>query len=152
MTTTPESTSSTPRAGHRRRLVELDDVTCWERLGTAFIGRIIRVVRGEPEVSVVSIGIDDGAVVMRSTTGTRLSATLAAPGVPAVLEVDELDVESGTGWSVVARGHLTPVLGLIESTHLDRTQAPSWLLGDTDGTWVRFDVDRMTGRELLAPG
>ncbi len=138
-------------AGHRRRLVELDDAACWDRLGRAFIGRIIRIVRGEAEVSVVSIGLDDGAVVMRSTTGTRLSATLASPGVPAVLEVDDLDAQTGTGWSVVARGTLTPVLGLIESTHLDRTQPPSWLLGDTEGTWVRFDVTRMTGRELIDP-
>ena len=99
----------------------------------------------------MSIGIDDGAVVMRSTTGTRLSATLASPGVPAVLEVDDLDARAGTGWSVVARGTLTPVLGLIEATHLDRTQAPSWLLGDTEGTWVRFEIARMTGRELVDP-
>ena len=134
---------------HRHRLVEIDPPTCWELLRGAEVGRVVRVVDGAPTLGVVNIGVDGDAVVFRSHRGGRLSAALAHPGVPAIVEADGLDARARTGWSVVAHGTLVPVLDEVQASHLHRAHPASWLLGDHDGVWLRMVVTEITGRRLV---
>lgn len=146
---TPPPTGS-EASRHRHRLVDLDQDTCWAHLRTATVGRVVRVVDGAPALAVVNIGVEDDTIVFRSRRGGRLTATLAHPGVPAVVQADGLDPQARTGWSVLAHGTLVPVLDEVESSRLHRAQPASWLLGDHEGMWLRLEVTEVTGREVVA--
>lgn len=147
--TAPSSSSDASR--HRHRLVEMDTSTCWDHLRDAEVGRVVRVVDGAPTLAVVNIGVDEDAVVLRSRRGGRLAATLAHPGVPALVEADGLDGQARTGWSVVAHGTLVPVLDEVQASRLHRAYPASWLLGDHEGVWLRLTVTEVTGRRLVDP-
>jgi uncharacterized protein len=144
---------TTPDESPRRGVTELDEATCLERLGTAAVARIVHAVDDEPHLSLVNVALDGDALVVRSLPGSRLAAALARPGTPVLVEADALDPATRSGWSVVARGRMDPVLDTVEVARLDRTMPPSWALGDHGGTWLRLQIEELTGRELLAdPG
>lgn len=133
---------------HRGHIEELDERTSRERLRRVGTARVVHVVADEPQIAVVNIGMDGDDVVVRCTRGSRLATALATPGAPVLIQADELDPASRSGWSVVARGRMTPVLDQVETTRLDRTMPPSWILGDVGGTWLRLTVDEISGREV----
>ncbi len=110
--------------------------------------RVVHVVDDQPYISVVNATLDDRTIVVRCSTGSRLATALARPDSPVLVEADHLDAETRTGWSVVVRGRMQAVLDGVETAHLDRTQPPSWLLGDTGGTWLRLTADEVTGRRV----
>ncbi len=121
---------------------------CWARLRAATVARVAHVLDGRPHVSVVNLAVEDGDVLVRSSRGSRLHAALARPGTEVAIEVDQLDEQTRTGWSVVARGTMSPVTDLVETARLDRTHPASWLLGDHGGTWLRLHVTDVSGRRL----
>lgn len=139
---------TSPDTPPRGPVVELDEATCRERLATATVARVVHVVEDEPHVSLVNAALDGDAIVVRSLPGTRLATALNRPGAPVLVEADEVDPATRSGWSVVARGRMEPVLDTVEVARLDRTMPPSWTLGDHGGTWLRLHVDELTGREV----
>lgn len=144
---------TTPDGTPRHRVTELDEATCRERLATAQLARIVHAVDDEPRLSLVNVALDGDALVVRSLPGTRLATALARPGTSVLVEADALDPATRTGWSVVARGRMDPVLDTVEVARLDRTMPASWALGDHGGTWLRLQIEELTGREVLAdPG
>lgn len=143
---TPETTP--PEVHHRGRVEELDPPTCRALLGSVPVARVVHVVAGEPQIALVNIALDGVDVVVRSTGGSRLRAALATPGAAVLLEADAVDPMTRSGWSVVARGRMAPVLDQVTVARLDRTAAPSWILGDSGGTWLRLAVDEITGRRV----
>jgi nitroimidazol reductase NimA-like FMN-containing flavoprotein (pyridoxamine 5'-phosphate oxidase superfamily) len=136
------------RPTHRGHVEALDEATCRRLLTEARIARVVHVVDDVPQISVVNIGMDGDDVVVRSSRGSRLATALATPGAPVLVEADALDPESRSGWSVVARGHMTPVLDQVVVARLDRTVPPSWILGDVGGTWLRLTVEELSGRAV----
>ena len=133
---------------HRGQVEELDPATCRRLLAGAQVGRVVHVVDGHPRISLVNVGLDGDDVVVRSTPGTRLSTALTTPLTTVLVEVDEVDPATRSGWSVIARGHMAPVLDQVTVAHLDRTMPPSWILGDSGGTWLRLTVESLTGRTV----
>lgn len=144
MADTPDT--SAPRT--RGELQEIDDATCWELLETADAGRVVHMVADRPHIAVVNIAVDDGSVVVRCSPGSRLATALSQPGAPVLVQADHLDAATRSGWSVVARGRMTAVLDQVTVAHLDRTAQPSWILGDSGGTWLRLEVDEISGRRV----
>ena len=47
---------------------------------------------------------------------------------------------------------MSAVLDQVTVAHLDRTARPSWILGDSGGTWLRVDVDENTIRRARRAG
>lgn len=137
-----------PQAHHRGRIEELDADRCRVLLQTVPVARVVHVVSGEPHVALVNIAVDGEDVMVRCTPGSRLQTALSTPGAPVLVEADEVDPETRSGWSVVARGHMTPVLEQVTVARLDRTTPPSWILGDSGGTWLRLTVEELTGRSV----
>lgn len=140
------SDTSAPRT--RGELQELDEATCWELLATADAGRIVHMVADRPHIAVVNIAVDEDSVVVRCTPGSRLETALSQPGAPVLVQADHLDPATRSGWSVVARGRMSAVLDQVRVAHLDRTARPSWVLGDSGGTWLRLQVDEISGRRV----
>lgn len=140
--------TSSGGVGHRHVIDPLEPAECWELLATVEVARVVHVVDDQPHVTVVNATVDDGTIVVRAMTGSRLATALSRPDSPILVEADHLDADSRTGWSVVVRGRMQAVLDRVETARLDRTQPPSWLLGDTGGTWLRLTADEISGRRV----
>src|SRR5688572_32374595 len=65
------------------------------------VGRLGFVIDGQPMVLPVNYGIQGDVVVFRTGEGTKLDAARLGK---VAFEIDEVDVESRTGWSVVVQG------------------------------------------------
>lgn len=140
------ATDTAPR--HRGEVRTLDPASCRRLLATTDVARVVHVVDGHPRISLVNVGLDGEDLVVRSTPGSRLSTALATPLTTVLVEVDEVDPATRSGWSVVARGRMAPVLDQVTVARLDRSMPPSWILGDSGGTWLRLIVESLTGRAV----
>lgn len=85
-------------------LVRLSEQECWQRLGTHGIGRISYTVgpgKEAPVVVPVNFLVDGRSVVYR--TDPAGVAGIRA-GEPVAFEVDHVDEQTGSGWSVLLSG------------------------------------------------
>jgi nitroimidazol reductase NimA-like FMN-containing flavoprotein (pyridoxamine 5'-phosphate oxidase superfamily) len=80
---------------------ELSDSACRELLASREVGRLGFVDEGYPIVLPVSYRYVDGRIWIRTGSGSKLSS---APLSPVSFEIDELDLASRSGWSVLAKG------------------------------------------------
>jgi nitroimidazol reductase NimA-like FMN-containing flavoprotein (pyridoxamine 5'-phosphate oxidase superfamily) len=87
---------------HQEQLEEIDAGGCWELLETKQVGRIAMVIRGRPEIFPVNYSLDaSNSVIFRTAHGTKLEG---AVNHHVVFEVDEIDPDLMSGWSVVVHG------------------------------------------------
>lgn len=124
-------------------LVDLDEATCWDLMETAAIGRLVWVDADGPVAVPVNIAVSQGAVVIRTAAYSAMSREIDDSRV--ALEVDDLDPETRTGWSVLVRGVARV---LFEPAPEDAPTA--WPTGTKSAT-VRLRPTRVTGRRLAAP-
>ncbi len=112
---------------------------CIRRLGWETIGRV-GFVEPDGVVSVypVNYALHDGAVVFRTTP--RRAAILSGGAV--TFEVDRVDDVRGTGWSVIARGHVT----LLDDSPLGAAPV-TWAPEGRTVTAV-LTPESVTGREI----
>lgn len=132
----------------RNELLVLDTDTCWQRLAAAPIARLAFISRGEPHVRPVNHLVDGEVVFVVTRPGAKLDAVLARPGAAASLEVDEVDPSTRSGWSVIVRGKLHPVMNEVEQTRLDRLGAPAMIDVWRERRWLRLEPYAITGREI----
>lgn len=86
----------------QEQIEEIDARQCWELLTGEQVGRIGVAVRGRPEIFPVNYSLDASeSVIIRTALGTKLEA---AVNHHVVFEVDRIDSELLTGWSVVVHG------------------------------------------------
>ena len=84
-------------------LVRLDRATCLELLASRRTGRLAYVARaGVPDVVPVNLALDGERLLVRSGPGPKLQAAERREVV--AVEVDDIDEELRTGWSVVVAG------------------------------------------------
>ncbi len=91
----------TPASAHVG-LEELDELECRRLLATAHLGRIALSVGALPAVFPIHFALLGRDPVFRTETGTKLVA--ASAGQVVCLEVDDVDTEYHTGWSVMVVG------------------------------------------------
>lgn len=112
------------------------------------VGRLGFVVDGQPMVLPVNYAVQGDIVVFRTGEGTKLDAAL---GTNVAFEVDDVDTEAGSGWSVVVQGVAEEILAsgdwLDES--LRANAAPTWIPTPTDH-YVRITPTVISGRRLAA--
>lgn len=124
-------------------LIDLDEATCWQLLETASVGRLAWVDADGPVVVPVNIAVSAGAVVVRTAAYSTIAREVDDSRV--AVEVDALDGEDRTGWSVLVRGVARV---LLEPAPAD---APtSWPTGTKSAT-VRIRPTKVTGRRLARP-
>jgi nitroimidazol reductase NimA-like FMN-containing flavoprotein (pyridoxamine 5'-phosphate oxidase superfamily) len=83
----------------------LSPAECHRLLGTHTLGRVGITSGGLPVILPVHYVYDDGVIVFRTGTGTKLRA--AVNGDVLAFEVDAYDAQSGRGWSVMVLGRAT---------------------------------------------
>lgn len=82
-------------------LRELSQAACRELLASRDVGRLAYVVEGYPVVVPVNYAYAGDRIWIRSGQGGKLEH---APLRAVSLEIDELQSDTRTGWSVLARG------------------------------------------------
>jgi nitroimidazol reductase NimA-like FMN-containing flavoprotein (pyridoxamine 5'-phosphate oxidase superfamily) len=123
---------------------------CYALLATQEIGRLGVNAEHHPLIIPVNYGMDGTTIVIRTHPGTTLSAVSHAN---VTFEVDEIDVRSRSGWSVLVRGlaeEVGPEHGraLVERTHA--VDVEPWAPGE-HGSWLRVIPQGISGRRIL-PG
>jgi len=76
-------------------------------LRTGEVGRVGVTIGALPAIFPVNYRVIDGAVVFRTSPGSKLNA--ATSGSVVAFEVDDHDAESRTGWSVLVVGRAAVV-------------------------------------------
>lgn len=125
----------------------LDEAECLELLRQGSIGRVAVTIGAVPAVFPVNFGVlDDGAVVFRTGTGTKLDAAMRNAVI--AFEVDEVDPVHHEGWSVLVVGIADELRdpGLVErALHLPLA---SWAPGAKDHL-VCVHPEFVSGRRIV---
>jgi uncharacterized protein len=129
----------------RTWLEHLDARHCWELLASVPVGRIGVLNDSAPEIYPVNHAVDRQTVVFRTDPGTKLRGLLRNPAV--CFEVDGVDPEDGTGWSVLVKGRAVQIRDADELRAADRLQLQPWTLGDKV-RWIRILPAEVTGRRI----
>jgi nitroimidazol reductase NimA-like FMN-containing flavoprotein (pyridoxamine 5'-phosphate oxidase superfamily) len=130
---------------HGLEVLGLDE--CLTLLASRPYGRVAYIDAGAPAIVPVNHLIDGSTVVLRSMDGGKLGAALFERAV--AFEVDDLDVTTHSGWSIVVRGR-AEIIDAEEARAYD-SWLDSWAVKDgTSTTWVRILADEVSGRRLHA--
>ena len=121
----------------------LDRERCLELLATHRVGRLGVVVERRPVVLPINYVLDGDAPVMTSDDGVK---SRSADGGLACLEIDGIDVDRQTGWSVLVSGRLEDVTD--DPTLFHRVTPPvPWAPGSRPYV-LRLAPDSITGRAI----
>ncbi len=126
---------------------ELTGDKCWDLLAKARTGRIAVAIGEHPDIFPINHVVDDRTIVFRTDPGTKLAAAVLGPGV--AYEVDHIDDEGGTAWSVVAKGHARELHTVEEMTRAEELPLYPWDTG-AKHHYVAITVNEITGRRFHA--
>lgn len=140
MSTTPD----TPTDHTGLRVMGLDE--CLERLAEATVGRFAFPLDGEISVLPVAHTLDGVDVCFRTRGDSKIEAAVDKERV--AYEVDDWDVETRTGWSVLVQGTAVLVTEASDLKRLEGNAARSWVDLKGSYTWVRVRTQSITGRAL----
>lgn len=130
----------------RTGLQRIDREECLQLLGGDVVGRLA-VVRGNaPVIFPVNYVLDGEHIVFRTAGGTKFEA---AERGRACFEIDGIDRESKSGWSVIASGRLEEVTERDARTlrRIELLPVEPWASG-AKAHWMRLLPDRITGRRV----
>lgn len=127
---------------------ELDSATCLALLREASFGRLAVIVNNRPEIFPVNHAVHHGSVVFRTSTGTKLFASI---GQSVAYEADGVDQATGRAWSVVVSGTAHEIQQLHEVLEALELPVFPWE-GGPKPHFVRIDPDTITGRRFTVPG
>ena len=130
------------------RWQELTKSQCFALLAREHLGRVAVVDDLGPVVFPVNFVLDRHMVIFRTSEGTKLDA--ACRGSRVAFEVDGVDAEAHTGWSVLVRGEAIEVTDPAELARLRKLPLDPWAPG-IKAHYVRILPAALTGRRISAP-
>lgn len=135
------------------KLVELSRTECLELLAANNFGRVVVTTAGlgMPMIRPVDYAFDPASqsVVFRTGEGSKFHALVHS--TQACFEIDALDPETRSGWSVIIVGRTEEVVGAAEINRLEQ-------LGLVDPAvyarshWMRIRARTVTGRRVIRAG
>lgn len=127
------------------QLLAIDRDECLALLARAEVGRLAVVDGGQPLVFPVNFAMAGESPVLRTAPGTKLQAE----GRRVCFEVDEVDVGTQTGWSVMVIGWLEEVNRLhpVMLGACDSLRVRPWAAGSRPHL-LRVVPRRITGRRI----
>ncbi len=133
----------------RRGLRVLSMETCLARLRAVPVGRVAFPDGGTVVVLPVNHVVDGDSVAFRTTWGSKLHR--AGDGGSMSYEIDDHDVATRSGWSVLVTGRAEVLRG-DDASRLDALAPRSWTsFGNSpagDVSWVRIRAEEISGREI----
>ncbi len=130
--------------GHRT-VEAMTEEECRDLLAGAYIGRLAYVRCGRPEIVPLNYVLAQGGVVVR--VGPSATLDVLRSGDPVAFEIDRIDPDYHTGWSVVVHALPHEVTEEPDLEQVERLPLRPWAPGARDH-WVRLVPERMTGRRL----
>lgn len=123
-------------------LITLDKDECRHLLRDGRVGRIAWEAGPGPRILPVAYQVVGESVLFRTSHGSELAGLLER--VPVAFEVDDVDVETETGWSIVVHGTSGPAdAGLL-------VELPNpWAPGERTVV-VAITIDEITGRAVAS--
>lgn len=118
---------------------------CWIRLQATPVGRLALVVKGDPEIYPVNFVVDERSIVFRTDPGSKLRGLRRDAVV--CFEVDAIDIQAQTGWSVMVKGSAAEVHGTEEAQRVAELPLTYWAAGHK-AHFVRITPTTVTGREI----
>lgn len=125
------------------RLAELRPYDCWALLAGVQVGRVAWCRPEGPSVVPVNLALVSGALWFRTTLGSAL--VRECRGQRVAIEVDQVDIPTKSGWSVVVHG----VAQLIEDDDVPEALhvLEVWPAGDRTA-YVKVEPVDVSGRRL----
>jgi nitroimidazol reductase NimA-like FMN-containing flavoprotein (pyridoxamine 5'-phosphate oxidase superfamily) len=124
------------------RLLSRDE--CETLLSSVQVGRLVFSEGALPAIRPVNFVMHRGDVVVRASRAGGLGK-LADEVV--AFEVDSIDPDTHTGWSVVVVGKAEPVTNIDELVSLANPRRRPWASGDR-AQLLRIRIEIITGRRL----
>ncbi|WP_214369164.1 pyridoxamine 5'-phosphate oxidase family protein [Pseudonocardia sp. H11422] len=126
-------------------LVEFDRGTCLRLLAHGVVGRVVFTDAAMPAAQPVNYVLDGEEIIFRTAGGSKLAAATRRAVV--AFQVDDIDVDTHIGWSVLGIGEAYEVTDTDRLAELvERLPAP-WASGRTAHT-IAIPLPRLTGRRL----
>ena len=129
------------------QLAELSLEECLEHLGSKSVGRVAYTDRAMPAVIPVTFGLDGHRIVFRTRAGSALARQMDNAVV--AFEVDDVDEQVRSGWSVVVTGVAKLVREPSELLRLERCWPVPWAGGDRRQL-ITITPGKITGRRVSA--
>ena len=128
-------------------LDELERKECFRLLALAAVGRVAFTDGALPAVQPVTYLLDGEEVVFRTKNGSKLAAATRHAVVG--FEVDDFDLQTRTGWSVLGIGEAYEIVDPARLAALDDTHTDPWVRGH-DAHTIAIPLQLVTGRWLTA--
>lgn len=135
----------TARDTHAHGFEDLTIEECLDLLGSRYLGRVGFVRDGVPHVFPVNYRLHEGAIVFRTDSGGFLDAVHLSR---AAFEVDDVDFEQHSGWSVLVHGKVEEVSDPVELDGLRKLPLHPWAPGERDH-YVRISPSKISGRRIV---
>jgi uncharacterized protein len=136
-----------------RSLVELTRPECLALLETAELGRIVVALGAGrvPLIRPVNYTFDrpSQSVVFRTSRGSKFNALVRSAS--ASFEIDSVDPQSQTGWSVIVSGVTEVVTRPAEIRRLEDAGLRTWAPGERSH-WIRIQARTVSGRRIEVSG
>jgi nitroimidazol reductase NimA-like FMN-containing flavoprotein (pyridoxamine 5'-phosphate oxidase superfamily) len=124
---------------------ELDRALCLRLLARKMIGRVVFTDSALPAAQPVTYLLDGEEVVFRTGGGSKLAA--ATLGAVVAFQVDEIDTDTRTGWTVLGVGEAYEVLVPARLTELAERMSPAEAPNSTAHT-IAVPLRQLSGRRL----
>ncbi|WP_200803929.1 pyridoxamine 5'-phosphate oxidase family protein [Pseudonocardia thermophila] len=133
------------RAVGGRDLIELDRRECLRLLATGVIGRVVFTHSALPDAQTVAYRLDGEEIIFRTRGGSKLAAAVRHAVVG--FQVDEVDIENRTGWSVFGIGEAYEVVDPVRLKELAELDGDPWVRGH-DAHTISIPLQLLSGRRL----
>lgn len=120
----------------------LDEAECYRLLAGEDVGRVVYTDGALPAITPVNYALDGRRILFRTVADSRLAHGVIDAVV--AFEVDHLDRDCSTGWSVVVTGVGRPYLPVAGANTPD---ARPWVGGDRS-QFISITPGRISGRRI----
>jgi uncharacterized protein len=127
-------------------LIELDDAECLRLLAEHEIGRVVFTDAALPAAQPVTYLLDDEEIVFRTSGGGKLAA--ATRNAVVAFQVDRIDTDTRTGWSVLGVGQAYEVVVPERLAELAERMPTPWAPNRTSHT-IAIPLQRLSGLRLV---
>ena len=127
-------------------LSEIGFDDCVRMLSVGPVGRVALTTPDGPHIIPLNYSVVEDAIIVATTPYSALGTY--GPGALVAFEVDQFDLDTHTGWSVVARGRAAVVADPGEVQWLRRAGASTPWADGSRNLYLRIPLTEVSGRRI----